>query len=54
MGIHAKATRTVVPCHWAFVNVEKIKDVQETRIAVKMELVCAVQILLAQIHQILV
>ena len=54
MGIHAKAIRTVVPCHWAFVNVEKIQDVQETRIAVKMELVCAVQILLAQIHQILV
>ena len=54
MGIHAKAIRTVVPCHWAFVNVEKIKDVQERRIPVKMELVCAVQILLAQIHQILV
>ena len=33
---------------------EKIQDVQETRIAVKMELVCAVQIMLAQIHQILV
>ena len=54
MGIHAKAIRTVVPCHWAFVNVEQIQDVQETRIAVKMELVCAVQILLAQIHQTLV
>ena len=54
MGIHARAIRTVVHCHWAFVNVEKIKDVQETRIAVKMELVCAVQIMLAQIHQILV
>ena len=32
----------------------KIQDVQETRIAVKMELVCAVQIRLAQIHQTLV
>ena len=54
MGIHVKVIQTFVPCHWAFVNVEKIKDVQETRIAVKMELVCAVQIMLAQIHQILV
>ena len=32
----------------------KIQDVQETRIAVKMELVCVVQIRLAQIHQTLV
>ena len=54
MEIHVKAIQTFVPSHWEFVNVDRIQDVQETRIAVKMELVCAVQILLAQIHQILV
>ena len=32
---------------------DQIQDVQETRIAVKKELVCAVQIPLAKIHQIL-
>ena len=54
MEIHVKQIQTFVPCHWESVNVDQIQDAQETRIAVKMELVCAVQILLAQIHQILV